>query len=575
MKRLCFVAFCGVTLVCGFVLAGCAPQKVAQVEFPGTEPLTSIVSPSRISSEMQDEGMVPREILPESDYEDQLFRRIFLLNASGQAEKRLAVYDKKLSEWYELDEQMTAIDLDENRPQGWYGCLLQLEQIVEGYSRLRDFVRADGQNINQGPAGGDQAGYWKDIDYLESNCDEVFKAASIGTVGWVKQFSSTAAEQMEVMVQYYADNNMPNEAMQAYLDLVTVYPDHSVDTKTTKAYVLSLLRTGQPETAVSALQEIVEGLGAAEGIPLKTLLADLLLVTGRAEEAKAQYQSLNQFFASFKKNDLWVVDQLAMLENIDIYSEEMTAFMSVLQAYIAFDGKRVPGDLKRGVMQLEIDFPTSMLASRARHLLWQAEEEAGTWVGKRLVDVDNLVEEKEYRKAVTILEELMQEDLSPEVRRVVEKTKDDVVMAELEEQKAQQLLIEQTQAMQWDSASKLLGLRQYDEAITAFSLLIDTEYELKAREKIKEAASLAATDMRRQAANLFVKARKTFDPEQKKNLIIESWQMLTQIPIKYPNVDILDKVLENIKILEQQIRILDPSLLEEISHEDDPLSEEE
>lgn len=565
MRRLYPATFCLVLLWCGLLLAGCG-ARMSKVEVPESQPSTTAAAPPPLSSETLTSPVTPSETMPEASYKEQLFSRIFFLSASGRIEKRLTVYDKKLSEWYALDEQMTAMDLDEERPQGWHSCLVQLEQVVEGYSRLQDFVKADGMEANQNHAGGDLTGYWLDIDYLESGCEEVFKTASVGIAGRVKRFSDTAAGQMEAMVRYYADNNMPNEAMQAYLDLVTVYPEHSVDTKTSEAYILALFRTDRPEAAVNALQEIIEGSGnGAEFVPLKRLLADLLLATGQIEEAGKQYQRLADFFVSFKKDDLWVTDQLAMLKNVDAYGQEMAAFRNVLQAYISFDGKHVPDALRRGVMQLEIDFPAGVLAGRARHILWQIEEEAGAWVGKRLIEVDNLVEEKEYRKALVILEELMVEDLSPEIRRVVQKTKDDVIWAELEEQKAQQLLVEQTQAGQWEAASRLLGLRQYDEAIAAFSILLDSDYDAKAREKISEAANLAATDMRRQAANLFVKARKTSDPDRKKTLIVESWQMLTQIPIKYPDVDIIDKVLENIKILEQQIRELDPSLLEEMS----------
>ena len=85
--------------------------------------------------------------------------------------------------------------------------------------------------------------------------------------------------------------------------------------------------------------------------------------------------------------------------------------------------------------------------------------------------------------------------------------------------------------------------------------------------KIVEAANQAASQMRKEAASLFIKAGRTPDFEQKKELLLASHRLLTEILDKYPQTDLQDKVNQNKVILEEQIRKIDPALLEVLREE--------
>lgn len=71
----------------------------------------------------------------------------------------------------------------------------------------------------------------------------------------------------------------------------------------------------------------------------------------------------------------------------------------------------------------------------------------------------------------------------------------------------------------------------------------------------------AATQMRRQAASLFVKARKAEGDDEKKKYLEESWSLLNKIITRYPQVTIIDKVRRNQALIEQLIVQMDPLLL--------------
>lgn len=114
------------------------------------------------------------------------------------------------------------------------------------------------------------------------------------------------------------------------------------------------------------------------------------------------------------------------------------------------------------------------------------------------------------------------------------------------------------QEEQWGKAVNLLEMSRYEEAIQAFSLLRGTGYDGLARERIAEAENLAAFEMRRTAAALFVQAGRAGNTEKKRRLLLDSRRILLEILEKYPGVEIRDRVLQNLHILENHLAGIGP-----------------
>ncbi|NTV14139.1 MAG: hypothetical protein HGA96_09470 [Desulfobulbaceae bacterium] len=127
---------------------------------------------------------------------------------------------------------------------------------------------------------------------------------------------------------------------------------------------------------------------------------------------------------------------------------------------------------------------------------------------------------------------------------------------------------EQEQLEAWNKAVGLFDAAKYDEAILALSGLVNTSYGGAAKEKMREAQTVVAKQIRSQAAGLFVKVRKTEVPAQKKKLLEESWTLLNKIVTTYPEVGIIDKVKQNLTQIEEQLEGLDPALLQHLKHPD-------
>jgi len=109
------------------------------------------------------------------------------------------------------------------------------------------------------------------------------------------------------------------------------------------------------------------------------------------------------------------------------------------------------------------------------------------------------------------------------------------------------------QKEQWEKAVDLLGTGRYEEAIQAFSLLRGTSYDALARERTIEAENLAAFEMRRAAAALFVQAGRAGNAERKRQLLLDSRRILLEILKKYPDVEMRDKVVQNLQTLETHL----------------------
>lgn len=140
------------------------------------------------------------------------------------------------------------------------------------------------------------------------------------------------------------------------------------------------------------------------------------------------------------------------------------------------------------VARLEYKYPGSDIAGKARRLLNQVENESRTWISDRLLGVDAQVDAGQYKKALAMLEDLVEQDLPKEMLEVVRKTMDDVVIAAAREQEEKRLRTEEMLQERWLEAEHLFDSEQFDDAIVVFSSLFGTADDVKARVKIGEAA---------------------------------------------------------------------------------------
>jgi len=125
---------------------------------------------------------------------------------------------------------------------------------------------------------------------------------------------------------------------------------------------------------------------------------------------------------------------------------------------------------------------------------------------------------------------------------------------------------EQEQLEAWNRAVVLFDAGKYDEAIPALAGLVNTSYGGAAKERLLKAQTEIAKQLRSQAAGIFVKVRKAETSAQKCKLLEESWTLLNIIVTSYPEIAVIDKVKQNLGLVEEQLKDLDPALLQRLKN---------
>ncbi|MDH3394193.1 MAG: hypothetical protein OEL66_09300, partial [Desulfobulbaceae bacterium] len=348
------------------------------------------------------------------------------------------------------------------------------------------------------------------------------------------------------------------EALAAY-DKLANDPSGQIGIAVQQAYVVALLRTNKADSALVELQKLIEQSGDFDSWTVRRQVADLLMATGKQEAAVAGYQELLVAYNALEKDREWVQGQLDLLaDNSEGRGEELSVYGEVLRAYLTFDGKRVPGELKMWVARLEYKYPDSPFAVKSRQLLVRVESEAKSWISDKLLGVDALVEARQFKKALAALEDLLGQNLPKEMTDVVREAMGKVVIVEARYQEDMRTQIDERLQKRWLEAVHLYDSEQFDEAMVVFSSLYGTPYDVDARVKIGDAAALAAAKLRKKAATLFFKAGQATDSGSKKELLLQSRQLLQEIMAKYPYVDLIDKVSRNLQIIDEQLLVADP-----------------
>jgi tetratricopeptide (TPR) repeat protein len=480
---------------------------------------------------------------------------------------RLDEYGKKFEYWLEFSEMAQEEKLAEEVTALEPECMQKLERILSGYSLLLEKMQKnDTIPLDQLAAVDPKKIQQLDIAFLESRCGELLAMdipAQHEVVPEPKPKLSFDAAQKVIAAK--VEQGRYQEALSAYGQLALDFPDQKPFLATRLNYGLALQYNGQVEAAARHFTDLLEsGELSIDPIRLQREIADLLLASGNVAAAESYYDKVIQGYGSIGAEKTWAEEQLAFLASVDPGSAGMAAYVKLLREFQTYDYRIDAPRLNEAIQDFAVQYAGTPFAVSALRLKTFAPEQMRSWFERQLIKIDYLVSEKRFTEAIDILKSMTRYYFPADLQAILQKTYYEVAQAEIEAREVQRRMQEIEFTKQWETATNLLESQRYDPAISAFEALMGTEYEEQAKIKITEASNLAASQMRKEAASLFVRAGKTMDPEQKKVLLLASHRLLTEIPTKYPQTDLLDKVEQNIAILEMQIMRFDPALLEEL-----------
>ncbi|OKY76284.1 MAG: hypothetical protein BM485_03265 [Desulfobulbaceae bacterium DB1] len=456
-----------------------------------------------------------REILPD---------RAFLAG-------RKDVYGEQAQQWRELADSFAMYDYPMPEKERWRECSGLLSGIVEGYEKLNALLDEEGVGLEQIPSLPFVV-FQQDIDFYEKDCRAVFAVAAGALPGQLDKYRDVVSRQGEDVLRYRAQQGDSAGVISAYENLRAAHPDAVPSIEARRVYGQALQEEGRLAESAAVFLDVAGAMNDLEGWPLRVQSAEIFFALGEFAKARREYEHVAGLFSSVEKAQKDIAARLALLEGQGTHDRELDLFRRSLFGWMTFDGQNVPSPLVEGVRLLEEEFPGSNYAGAARSLL------------------DGLSGKVESGgdEAPAAAEEVAAEIRPPDAD----------VAANLETLRMGAL------EGQWNDAVAMLDQLQFDQAITLFEQLADNEaYRLKAQAKIVEASTLAAAELRKEAAAFFVKSRNVQNPEQKGKLLMESRRLLVQVTEKYPQAEIIDKVKQNLQAIEEQLARLNPGLLEQ------------
>jgi len=531
---------------------------------PSFQPPSPEESEQTVNESTQTSSHAPR-LKPE---ESTVPRKVKLDDADIEfVQLRLDEYENKFEYWLEISEitqegvlaeELTALETE---------CVQKLERILSGYGLLLErMLRSATVSFDKIATVDPKKTQQLDIAFLESRCNELLAMDIPAQYEFIPEsepkLSFDAAQEV---IASQMEQGSYQDVLFAYGRFARDFPAQKPPLSTRLNYGLALQYTGQVEAAARHFNKMLEsGDLSIEPLSLQREIADLLLASGNVAAAESYYETVILRHESILTEKTWAEEQLAFLRSVDPDSEEMIAYIKLLREFRMYDYKIVALRLNEAINAFEAHYTGSPFAVSALRLKTFALDQLKSWFDSKLGTVSSLAAEKKFAEATDILKSMTRYYLPAELQAVLQRTYYEVAQAEIQERETQRRIQEMELTEQWAAAINLLDSQRYDLAISAFAALIGTEYEEQAKIKTTIAANQAAGQMRKEAASLFIRAGRSPDPDQKRELLLASHRLLTEILAKYPQTDLLDKVQQNITILEVQIKRFDPELLEEL-----------
>lgn len=440
----------------------------------------------------------------------------------------------------------------------WKDCAGRLDRLFTGYDKFYQTMRE--RRISDGET---DAGLLlaEDITFMENNCEEILKNGLPRPGG---RIGGQPALQLEGLVRRLMENLRYQDAVAAYDQLTRDFPDHPVSTATSKQYGMALLMTGQLREAITHFEETgsKQQTTAEEIWDRERFLGDLYFAAEQFDKARQKYENLENYLKSLTVEIDHGRQQLTFLDTHGLSAFEKKGYSSLVLDFLSLDNMTEAVRLLDQTDRFKLAFPNSQAAEQVRKIKSITEGRLRLWAGKQLQQVDQFIDDEKFEEALAALEEMSPDSLPVGLYEIVQNSVDEVLMARAGKEEIGRQEYERFLADRWTAAVNILDSKQYDLAIAAFTSLLHTDYETESRAKIANAAKQAATEKRKEAATLFIKAGKTTDQEQKIELLLASRALLQEIINKYPQVDIIDKAFQNLKIIDEQIRLIGPDLLD-------------
>ncbi len=480
---------------------------------------------------------------------------------------RIHEYSRKLDLWKELDSQSVSMDLKKEETERMVSCFRRLQNVMNGYVNLRSkLLQMQTLDAAEKISNTEIFALQKDdISFLEGPCGRLLSDSKDQSAGWSRREEGADLAQLETLIDRNAENKEYEEIIQVWLR-IPEFQKNRIHLRTRILYGNALMFLHQEEKAAKIYQQVVDQMSgsnrqATDLVSLRKILADLYTASGQYKRASKQYKLISKDYRTLGSLEEWSKIQLSILKKSFEGGQEITEYAALLRNFLGFIPERDGYKVVWQAQHFLTSYPYSPVASNVDFIQAAVQKGADRWFAGISTGVDELTKQKKYEEALEVLANIPTDILSADKQVAVKEKKEEVQLAGAVERETEKMSLVQKLQHQWNRGMLLAGEGKYDAAIDVFTNLLDTEYSVKAEKKLKELSLDAAKADRRKAANLFVRFTKTSDLESRKKLLIESRKLLKNILVKYPEVEIAEKVRGNIARVELEMNNIDPTLV--------------
>jgi hypothetical protein len=482
-----------------------------------------------------------------------------------RVDDRIAAYEEKLRAWEGFTAEAARLPQTPELSEKIANCQGRLQAVHATYTLLHDQLikMGPGQSPDiatmeqlQGVAG-------DDIGFLESECQRLVAGGQLAGDLLAGSAAKALADGEKALAAAMTAGDYP-EVIRLYEQL-PAGEGLQTSFESVSGYGQALLRTGRDEDASRVLGELLQDVQQQNQVgrefQLMQLVADIQFGLEDYTNAFTGYVNIINRYAGLGENIDWARKQQAVISARNQQPAEVKGFASLMRAYLGFNQARDGFKVVLLAEQFLATFPESSVIPTVNRILFEARDKAEAWYVAHLQQIGQLKDEGRFAEALQRLQSLPVQQIPPDKQAQLQALVDEMTTVQAREAQVQQAAQEATLQEAWNKGEEYLQLKAYDQAIATFNTMLETSYGDRARSRISEAASLAAQEDRQKAAELFVQAGAAKDQTARVDLLLQSRQLLQDILNKYPQSDLGAKVRKNLVRIEQDLRAIDPALL--------------
>ncbi len=480
---------------------------------------------------------------------------------------RIFEYGRKLERWKELDSLSAQKHVNDDEAAEMVQCFRQLQTIINSYNGLRSKLLqtqrvASAEKISIADAVELQK---TDIAFLESSCGRMLGDSTDQSAGWQQRENTADLSQIETLIDRNAENREHQEVVRVWQQIPPGQIGR-VALRTKIHYGNALMYLHQESKAAEIYQQVVDQMStsdvqATDIVSLRKILADLYTASGNYRSAAVQYKKISDDYQNIGRLEEWSKLQLSILDRSMENGPELKEYSAIMRDYLSYSPEQGGYKLIWQADNFLSKYPYSPVASNIDIIKSKVKTVADKWFDGFMGQVEKLRSEKKFQEAQDLMKTLPVDLISPEKQLALKGKTEELSLTDAVEKETQRMARIQDLQNQWNNGMLLAKSEKFDDAIAVFTKLADTEYSVKAQEKIKELSLEAAKAERKKAGALFTRFSKTTDIDSRKKLLIETHRLLKSILVKYPDVDIAAKVIANLERVEQEMMAIDPKLL--------------